>query len=143
VYSDRMDVDVAQTAAAVMPHVTAAVTAYGVTTLDKVRDAVVDKASNATVGVGHRLLNRILVRAESRQAIESAIVDVAAGEDDSEAALKLQIRKAFAADSDLARDVAQMLPAGTVHNEASGTRSIAIGTNAGIANTGDGATIYR
>ncbi|GLY99231.1 hypothetical protein [Actinoplanes sp. NBRC 103695] len=138
-----MDVDLTQTAAAVMPYITAAVTAYGVTTLDKVRDAVVDKASNATVGVGHRLLNRILGRAESQQAIEGAILDVAAGEEDSGAALKLQIRKALAADSDLARDVAQMLPVGTVHNEASGTRSIAIGTNSGIANTGDGATFHR
>lgn len=138
-----MDVDVAQTAAAVMPYVTAAVTAYGVTTLDKVRDAVVDKASDATVGVGHRLLNRILGREESRQVIEGAIVDIAAGEEDSEAALKLQIRKALAADPDLARDVAQLLPAGAVHNEAAGTRSIAIGTNSGIASTGDNPTFHR
>jgi hypothetical protein len=132
-----MDVDVAQTAAAVMPYVTAAVTAYGVTTLDKVRDAVVDKASDATVGVGHRLLNRILGREESRQVIEGAIVDVAAGEEDSEAALKLQIRKALAADPGLAQEVAAILPAGSVHVEASGDRAVAIEHNAGIASTGD------
>lgn len=136
-----MDVDVAQTAAAVMPYVTAAVTAYGVTTLDKVRDAVVDKASDATVGVGHRLLNRILGRAESRQVIEGAVLDVEAGEEDSAAALKLQIRKALAADPELAREVAAMLPAGAVHVEASGERSIAIQHNSGVASTGDNATI--
>lgn len=138
-----MDVDVAQTAAAVMPYVTAAVTAYGVTTLDRVRDAVVDKTSDATVGLGQRLLNRILGREESRQVIEGAIADVAAGEEDSEAALKLQIRKALAADPGLARDVAQLLPTGTTHNEASGTRSIAIVTNSGIASTGDNPTFHR
>jgi hypothetical protein len=75
--------------------------------------------------------------------IEGAIVDVAAGEEDSETALRLQIRKALAADPNLARDIAALLPAGSVHNEASGTRSIAIGTNTGIASTGDGATFHR
>lgn len=138
-----MDVDVAQTAAAVMPYVTAAVTAYGTNTLDKVRDAMVDKASDATVSLGHRVLNRILGKSASPQVIEGAIVDVAAGEDDSVAALRLQIRKALAADPDLVREVAGMLPVGTVHNEASGERSIAVVTNTGIANTGDGATFYR
>jgi len=143
VYAGRMDVDVAQTAAAVMPYVTAAVTAYGMNTLDKVRDAVVDKASDKTVSVGHRLLNRILGREESRQVIEGAVIDLAAGEEDSEAALKLQIRKALAADQDLARAVAAILPAGSVHIVASGDRSIAIQNNTGVASTGDNATIQR
>jgi len=138
-----MDVDVARTAAAVLPYVTAAVTAYGMNTLARVRDAVVDSASDATVGVGHRLLNRILGREESRQVIEDAVIDVAAGEEDGETALKVQIRKALAADPDLAREIAGMLPITTAHNEASGTRSIAIGTNTGIANTGDNATFHR
>jgi hypothetical protein len=138
-----MDIDAAQTAAAVIPYVTGAVAAYGVNTLEKVREAVIDKASDATVSLGHRILNRILGRAESRPVIEGAIVDVAAGEEGSEAALKLQIRKAFAADPELARDVFAMLPAGSVHIEASGERSIATGTNTGINSTGDGATFHR
>jgi len=138
-----MDVDVAQTAAAVMPYVTAVVAAYGKSTVDKVRDAVVDKASDATVGIGHRLLNRILRREVSRQVIEGAIVDVATGEEGGEAALQLQIRKALAADPDLARDVATMLPANSVHVEASGDRSIAIQDNSGVASTGDHTTIQR
>jgi hypothetical protein len=57
-------------------------------TLNKVRDAVVDKASDATVGVGHRLLNRILGREESRQVIEGAVIDVAAGEQGGETATR-------------------------------------------------------
>ncbi|MEU8094707.1 MULTISPECIES: hypothetical protein [Micromonospora] len=138
-----MDVDVAQTAAAVMPYVTAAVTAYGMSTLDKVRDRVVDGASDATVGVGHQLLNRILGREQSRQAIEGAVIDVATGEEDGTVALKLQIRKALATDPELAREVAAMLPAGSVHIEASGERSIAIQNNLGVASTGENATIQR
>jgi hypothetical protein len=135
--------DVALTAAAVIPYATAVVAAYGVSTLDKVREAVIDRASDATVSLGQRILNRIWRREESRTVIEGAIVDVVDGEDGSETALRLQIRKALAADPELAREVAQMLPAGVVHNEASGTRSIAIGTNSGIANTGDNPTIVR
>ncbi|WP_430496836.1 hypothetical protein ACQRWP_19985 [Micromonospora trifolii] len=142
-YAGEVDLEVAQTAAAVMPYVTAAVTTYGMSTLDRVRDTVVEKTSDATVGVGHRLLNRILGREESRQAIEGAVIDVAAGEEDSAAALKLQIRKALAADPELAREVTAMLPAGSVHVEASGERSIAIDNNSGVASTGENATIQR
>jgi hypothetical protein len=138
-----MDVDVSQTAAAAMPYITAAVTAYGLNTLDKVRDALVDKASDATVGVGHRLLLRILGREESRQVIEGAVLDVVAGEEGSEAALQLQIRKALNADPELARETAQMMPAVRTHIEASGTRSIAIGTNSGVVNAGDNPTFSR
>ncbi|GAB7049390.1 hypothetical protein [Catenuloplanes indicus] len=135
-----MDVDVAQTAAAVLPYVTGAVAAYGVSTLEKVRSTVVDQAADATVGLGHRLLNRILRRDESREVIEGAIVDVAAGEPDSEEALRLQIRKALAADPELARDVLGMLPAGTVAVNASGERSVAAQTISGTVITGDNNT---
>ncbi|WFE60053.1 hypothetical protein [Micromonospora sp. WMMD712] len=138
-----MDVDVSQTAAAVMPYVTAAIAAYGMSTLDKVRDTVVDKTSDATANVGHRLLRRLLGREESRAAIEDAVSDLASGEQDGTAALRLQIRKALAADSELARELAAMLPAGSPQMKAAGDRSIAIQNNSGVANTGDNATIQR
>ncbi|MFI5895734.1 hypothetical protein ACIA5D_37130 [Actinoplanes sp. NPDC051513] len=138
-----MDIDVAQTAGAVLPYVTGAVAAYGATTLEKVREAVVDKAADGTVSLGHRVLNRILRRDESRPAIEGAIVDVAAGEEDSEAVLKLQIRKALAADPELARDVAGMLSSGGVTIVASGERSVATHTNYGVISTGDNSTFRR
>ncbi|WP_435588183.1 hypothetical protein [Micromonospora aurantiaca (nom. illeg.)] len=133
-----MELDVAQTAAAVMPYATAVVAAYGKDTVDKVRDAFVDRASDATVGLGHRLLNRILRREQSREVIEGAIVDLANGEEDSEAALRLQIRKALAADPELAGEVADLVST-TTHNEASGAGAIATGTNRGIASTGNNA----
>lgn len=127
-----------QTAAAVMPYVTATVATYGMYTLDKVRDSIVDRASEATVGRGHRLLARILRREQSREYVEEAVVDLAAGMPDSEAALRLQIRKVLAADPELAADVRSMLPPPATRNEASGERSIAVGTNSGVASTGDG-----
>ena len=142
-YLDKMEIDVAQTLTAMMPYVTSALNAYGTNTLDKVRDSVVDGATDATVGVGHKILNRLLGRAESRAAIEDAVTDVAAGEEDSEAALRLQIRKALNADFALAQELQGMMPAGSVRYEASGTGSIAIGTNSGIANTGANAIFNR
>lgn len=93
--------------------------------------------------LGRRLLDRILRRDESRPLIEGAVVDVAAGEQDAEAALRLQIRKALAADPLLAEEVAGMLPGGASHVEAAGERSIAIGRNSGVASTGDHAMIQR
>ncbi|MFI7218574.1 hypothetical protein [Micromonospora maritima] len=105
-----MDVDAAQIAASAMPYVTAAVAAYGVSTLDKVRSAAVDGASDATVRIGHQILNRLLARRQSQEVIEGAVIDVTAGEEDSDAALRLQIRKAMTADPDLAQAIAAMLP---------------------------------
>jgi hypothetical protein len=138
-----MDVDVTQTAAAVMPYVTAAVGAYGASVLDKIRDGVVDKAADETVGLGQGLLGRIFHRAASADAIEGAVRDAAAGEEGSGAALELQIRKTLRADPELSREIAAMLPTGSVHIEASGTRALAINVNSGIANTGDNSTMQQ
>ncbi|WP_239561728.1 hypothetical protein [Micromonospora luteifusca] len=126
-----------------MPYVTAVVAAYGKETVAKIHDSVIDQASDATVGLGRRLLDRILRREESRPLIEGALVDVADGEQDAEAALRLQIRKALTADPQLAEEVVGMLPGGATHIEASGDRSIAIGHNSGVASTGDHAMIQR
>jgi len=138
-----MDVDVTQTAAAVMPYLTAAINTYGASVLDKIRDGVVDKAADETVGLGRRLLGRIFNGAAPTDTIEGAVRDAAAGEDGSDTALQLQIRKALRADPELAREIAALLPTGSVHVEASGTRAIAININQGVANTGDNSTIQR
>jgi hypothetical protein len=143
VYLDQVDIDAAQIAATAGPYVTAAIATYGMNTLDKVRDTLVDHASDTTVSIGHRLLNRILGREESRSAIEAAVIDVANGEEDGESALRLQLRKALTSDLDLAKDVAGILPTGSPRFEALGDRSIAIQNNSGIASTGDQASIVR
>src|SRR6185369_8900679 len=88
---------------------------YGAQTLEKLRDQVLDQASDATLGLGRRLLNRILRREDSREVIEGALVEVGAAPEDEDAvaSLRLQIRKALAADPALAAEVAQMLQAGS------------------------------
>jgi hypothetical protein len=140
-----MDLDVVQTAAAVMPYLTAAATAYGMNTLDKARDAVVDKTSDATVTVGHRILNRILHRKESQRVIEGAVIDLAAAPDDedAQAALRLQIRKAVTDDPALLSDIAGILNEAGVTVTASGARSVAAHTISGVVVTGDGASVQR
>jgi hypothetical protein len=134
-----MDVDVAQTAAAVVPFVTAAVVAYGTQTLERLRDA----AADGTVALGQRVLGRLLTR--DRPALVAAVQDHAADPADTDAAaqLRLQIRKALAEDPALAAEVAAMLPAQRIRIEASGERSVATHTNHGVINTGDGATYLR
>jgi len=117
--------------------VMATVAAYGVNTLDKVRDAAVDGASDATVRVGHRILNRILGREDSRAAIEGAISDLAAGEADSAAALRLQIRKALASDAGLARELAATLPASAQTRFIGAQYNLGPGTFIGGDNHGD------
>jgi len=123
----------------VMPYASAVAAAYGKDTVEKIHDLTIEKASNATVGMAHRLLGRILRRKESSDAVESALADLANGEEDSEAALRLQIRKALTADPELAREVADMLNSSS-HNT-SASRSISIGKNDGFAITGDQAFI--
>ncbi|WP_326999708.1 hypothetical protein OHA72_31780 [Dactylosporangium sp. NBC_01737] len=134
-----MDVDIAQTAAAVVPFVAATVVAYGTQTLEKLRD----RASDATVALGQRFLGQLLTR--DRPALTSAVEDLAAdpADEDATAALRLQIRKALTDDPALAAEIAGMLAAQTIHIEASGERSVATHTNDGIISTGDGATFLR
>jgi hypothetical protein len=142
-----MDVDVTQTAAAVVPYLTAAAHTYGMHTLDKLRDDAVDAASDAAVGVARRLAKRLFGRQESRPAIEAALGDLAATphDVDAQAALRLQIRKALTDDPALCADIARMLAdanAGVVV-VASGDRSVAAHTISAPVFTGDHATIQR
>lgn len=136
-----MDVEVTALAAAVVPYVSAAVATYGAGVLSRVEDA----AADATVGVGGRVLRRLLGRGESRPAVEAAVVDLAEdpGDEDRVAALRLQIRKALSEDPGLAAEVAQLVGAAGVTVTASGERSIAAQTISGVAATGDSARVTR
>ncbi|WP_442877474.1 hypothetical protein [Dactylosporangium sp. AC04546] len=135
-------------AAAVVPYVTAAVVAYGTAVVDRVRDAAADATADATVGVGRRLLRRILCLNQlvgaADPAVRTAVADLAEQPDDAdrEAALRVQLRKALAADPGLAADLAALLPASTTFT-ASGTRSVAVQNNSGITQTGDGAQAWQ
>ncbi len=138
-----MDADVV---AAVVPYVTAAVGAYGTAVAERVRDAAADATAEATVGVGRRILRRILrldsSAGEADSAVAAAVTDLAEqpGDADRVAALRVQLRKAIAADATLAADLAGLLPQGPT---ASGPRSVAVQDNAGIVQTGDGAQAWQ
>src|SRR4051794_14126127 len=110
---------------------------YGTSVMERVRDAAADATADATVGLGRRLLRRFLPAGGASDAVVTAVQDVAGNPQDADlvAALRSQLRKALAADPQLAGTVAAMLPAGAV--TAAGTRSAAIGHNTGIVQTGD------
>jgi hypothetical protein len=133
----------ADLAAAVVPYVAAVAGAYGGAVLERVTNAAADATAEATVGAGRRLLRRILGRAESAAVIGAAVQDLAVDPHDADrvAALRLQLRKAFADDPELVAEVRAMLPAGAV--TASGTRSVALQDNTGIVQTGDGAAAWQ
>lgn len=124
----------------IVPYVTAAVAAYGAAVLTKAED----KAAEATVGLGQRLLGGLL-GGRRKDEIASAVTELAAdpGDTDLQAALRVRIRKALEADGDLATRLATLLeqrPSGSV--SARGTGAVAVGGDVtGIVSTGDGATI--
>jgi hypothetical protein len=140
-----MVVEAAVLAGTVVKFVVALARQYGSSVLDHVEDDATDAAADATVGLGRRLLRRLLGRAESRAAIESAVTDVAEDPDDedSTAALRLQIRKVLQADPKLAEDVSGMLTSAGVNIVASGERSVAAQEISGIVVTGDHSNIQR
>jgi hypothetical protein len=129
----------ASTIDAVMSGLTAAIGAYGREVLVRTEET----AGDATVRLGLRLLAR-LRRGEGKAhaAVEEAVADVAQnpGDEDFQAALRAQVKKALSRDPELARDLAGLLREGGVTVTAAGERAVAVGHNAGILSTGDGAT---
>jgi hypothetical protein len=137
-------VDVAELAAATGPYVTAVVSAYGRGVVDRLADESADAAADATLGLGRRLLRRLLASGRAPM-IEAAVGDLAEepADEDFRAALRGQVKKALAADQGLAVEVAGLLAAAGVRVVASGDRSIAAQTISGVASTGENATIER
>ncbi|MFF4607594.1 hypothetical protein ACFY12_33265 [Streptomyces sp. NPDC001339] len=123
----------------VVPYVTAAVTAYGSAVVTRTTDT----AADATVSLGRRIVQRLWSREENRDGLEQAIEEVAEDpqDDDAQAALRVQVRRILRQDSELAAELAQLLPARSF--TASGDGAVAVETNNGIISTGDGATIQR
>ncbi|GAA4261814.1 hypothetical protein [Dactylosporangium darangshiense] len=135
-----MDADLAL---AVVPYVTAAIGAYGTAVVDRARDAAADATADAMVGLGRRLLCRFLRHDGSSVAVGAAVQDVAEDLQDPDrvAALRSQLRKALAADPQLAAEVAALLP-GTAMT-AAGPRSVTVQHNTGVVQTGDGSTAWQ
>ncbi|MEU1790166.1 hypothetical protein ABZ553_30710 [Streptomyces sparsogenes] len=131
--------DALTVATAVVPYITAAVTAYGSAVVTRTTDT----AADATVSLGRRIVQRLWSREENRDGLEQAIEDVAEDpqDDDAQAALRLQVRRILRQDSELTAELAQLLPARSF--TASGDGAVAVETNNGVISTGDGATIQR
>ncbi|GAA0403784.1 hypothetical protein Acor_24830 [Acrocarpospora corrugata] len=157
-------VEIAEMAALVVPYITAAVGAYGAAVWTKTQEL----AAEETAGWGRRMLQRLAGRPESRPALESAVADVEADANDGDAvaALRMQVKKALAADPELAAEIATMLAAASPVTAGAGSqvisgshivgdvnqigsaRDVSItgrggvsvrGNNSGIVSTGDGA----
>lgn len=119
----------------VVPVIGAAVGAYGAGVLTRVQDS----AADATVGLGRRVLGRLLHHAAEREPLERAVVDLAAnaGDPDALAALRLQVRGILARAPELVEELAGMLPPAP-RAQATGNRSVAIGgSNSAPVTTGD------
>ena len=135
-----MDGDVAALAAQITPYMSAAAAAYGGAVLAKVRD----DAADATVGLGHRLLQRIFGTRRDSDPLPEPLADVVADLNDEEAVaeLRLAVRRILAADEQLRADVASMVTSAGMTFIASGERAVAA-QQIGVAITGDNASITR
>ena len=136
--------DVVQLATEAWPFVGAALGAYGARVLDHVEDDAVEVAADATAGVGRRVLRLILRRkGPGAAAVVEAVRDAVAepGDEDAQAALRQQVKKALRDDTELRAEVARLL--GSVSGgdtiTAVGERSVAARTISGsTVITGDG-----
>lgn len=137
-----MDGELATLASDISPYVTAAIGAYGAAVLSTARD----QAADATVGLGRRLLQRIFGRRTPEQA-PSAVAELAESPDDLDlqAALRVAVRHALAADPELVADLRQLLDGSGagVTVTASGERSVAAQVISGVVVTGDNGTVVR
>lgn len=125
----------------VTPYATAAVAAYGSAVLTRAEN----NAADATIAFGQRLLQR-LYRSRTNSAVPDplavVVADLAAtpADEDLQATLRLQIRRALLADPELFWEISAMprpeSPGNTVSSV--GSRSVAIGRdNTGTIKTGD------
>jgi hypothetical protein len=105
-----MDVDIVRTASEVLPYLAAAARAYGGAIVGRVADQSEDAAADATVRLGRRLLRRFVGTPHGDQ-VAVAVTDLANHPDDADfaAAVRVQLRKALAADGELARQVAELV----------------------------------
>ncbi|MEV4630116.1 hypothetical protein AB0J90_28035 [Micromonospora sp. NPDC049523] len=89
------------------PYLGAVAGAYGGAVLQRLQD----EATNSTVELGRRLLARLLGRDESRPAIEAAVTDLGENPDDEDlqAAVRAQVKKALADDPELAAEIGRVL----------------------------------
>ena len=133
--------DALMVAGQITPYVASAVTAYGTAVLTRATDA----GAEATVSLGQRIIQRIWHRTPHRAELEQAVQDIVnvPQDEDFQAALRAQIKRALLADPHLTAELASLLPASTDTFTASGKGSVAVKHNSGIISTGNDASIQR
>jgi hypothetical protein len=138
--------DLSQLVAELMPYLTAVAGAYGRRVFDRIRDESADAAADATVGLGRRLLRRLMGTPLAPQ-IEAAVTAVTNHPDDEDvvAGLRAPLKLALSNDAGLAAELAELVKTatGVVTVTASGERSVAAQHNTGVISTGDHAEIQR
>lgn len=120
----------------VVPYVSATAAAYGGAALQRTADAVEDAAVDATVGLGKRLLRRLLASNRSAQ-VQAAVAEVAQEPTDEAATgvLRAQLLKAVTDDPGLADDLRHILRnAGVLGDEHRTTISHSQGIQVGTGN---------
>jgi hypothetical protein len=135
-------VDIGAVVAAVVPYLSALAGAYGHAVIEKVSDESADAAADATVGIGRRILRRLLAIPHAGQAIGAAVTDLAEHPDDEDftAGVRAQVKKAIAADPALLAEIAQLLAdaeadPGKYRVAVSGSQGVQIGDHNTQANT--------
>lgn len=131
-------VEVSQLVVQSWPFVSAAVGAYGTAVLTQATDL----SAASTVSLGQRVLQRLWNREEGRDPLQRAVDGVVAEpeDEDAQAALRQEIKRALREDAALLEDVRAMLGEAPVVQEnyrAVGERSVAVRENHGSISTGD------
>ncbi|MFI5938121.1 hypothetical protein [Actinoplanes sp. NPDC051494] len=103
-------VDIGVVVQDMVPYVSAAVGAYGGAVVQKVGDAAGDAGADATVGLGRRLLRRLLTSGRGEQ-VRAAATEMGEqpGDEASMAVLRAQVLKALSQEPQLVKDLSQML----------------------------------
>nr|WSX75201.1 hypothetical protein OH826_15650 [Streptomyces sp. NBC_00899] len=143
-----MSAEIVQLVEQAGPYLSAAVGAYGAQVFARAEDAAVGAATDATAGLGRRILQAVWHRQDEqgRATLASAVEDAAQEPDDADAAgvLRQQIKRALREDEELRHELVELFaqaPQSSV--VASGERSIASGSNSGVQITGDDAHVTR
>ncbi|MFI7544441.1 hypothetical protein [Actinoplanes sp. NPDC049599] len=111
-------IEVGELAGTVVPFLSAAAGAYGSAVVAKVSERGSDAAADATVGVGRRLLDRLLASRRSAQ-VGAAVTDLGENPDDDAfaAAVFAQVKRALAEDAELAEEIAAIVAAAPVRGD--------------------------
>ena len=111
-------IEVGELAGTVVPFLSAAAGAYGSAVVTKATEQGTDAAADATVGLGGRLLGRLLTSRRSAQ-VGAAVTDLGENPDDEAfaAAVFAQVKRALSEDVELTEQIAAMIAAAPVRGD--------------------------